>query len=88
MNELAAHPDIILFIDEIHTIVGAGSTESSNNDISNMLKPYIDRGDIKIIGSTTSEEYQKYLMSDKALAAPLLSDRPWRSLTRPSHFGF
>lgn len=68
MDELEKHPDIILFIDEIHTIVGAGSTESSNNDISNMLKPYIDRGDIKIIGSTTSDEYRKYLLSDKALA--------------------
>ena len=87
MNELAAHPDIILFIDEIHTIVGAGSTESSNNDISNMLKPYIDRGDIKIIGSTTSEEYQKYLMSDKALARRFYPIAV-RSLTRPSHFGF
>lgn len=68
MEELDRHPEIILFIDEIHTIVGAGSTESSNNDISNMLKPYIDRGDIKIIGSTTSDEYQKYILSDKALA--------------------
>ena len=68
MEELDRHPDILLFIDEIHTIVGAGSTESSNNDISNMLKPYIDRGDIKIIGSTTSAEYNQYLLSDKALA--------------------
>lgn len=84
MNELAAHPDIILFIDEIHTIVGAGSTESSNNDISNMLKPYIDRGDIKIIGSTTSEEYQKYLMSDKALARrfyPIAVEEPDETVT-------
>lgn len=68
MEELNRHPDIILFIDEIHTIVGAGSTESSNNDISNMLKPYIDRGDIKIIGSTTSDEYARYILTDKALA--------------------
>lgn len=68
MDELDKYQDIILFIDEIHTIVGAGSTESSNNDISNMLKPYIDRGDIKIIGSTTSDEYRKYILSDRALA--------------------
>ncbi|MCD8019537.1 MAG: AAA family ATPase [Clostridiales bacterium] len=79
MDELSHHPEIILFIDEIHTIVGAGSTESSNNDISNMLKPYIDRGDIKIIGSTTTEEYHQYVMTDKALVHrfyPIAVDEP------------
>lgn len=84
MKELEDHPDLILFIDEIHTIVGAGSTESSNNDISNMIKPYIDRGDIKIIGSTTSEEYRKYLLTDKALARrfyPIAIEEPTDSVT-------
>lgn len=79
MAELTKHPEVILFIDEIHTIVGAGSTASSNNDISNMLKPYIDRGDIKIIGATTRNEYDQYIVRDTALARrfyPILVEEP------------
>lgn len=83
-HELEEHPDVILFIDEVHTVVGAGSTESSNNDISNMLKPYIDRGDIKIIGATTKEEYDAFIARDKALSRrfyPIYIEEPDEEVT-------
>ena len=83
-DELMRHPEILLFIDEIHTIVGAGSTVSSHNDISNMLKPFIDRGDIKIIGATTREEYEHFLLPDRALARrfyPIQVEEPDQAMT-------
>ena len=58
---------IILFIDEIHTIVGAGATGEGGVDASNMLKPALARGEIKTIGATTIEEYRKYIEKDAAL---------------------
>lgn len=66
IEEVEKSTDIILFIDEIHTIVGAGGAEGAI-DASNILKPYLARGKIKIIGATTKNEYSKYLESDKAL---------------------
>ena len=66
MRYLIDNPDTILFIDEIHTVIGAGAGVKDNLDIANMIKPYIDRGQIKIIGATTDEEYDKYVKSDKA----------------------
>lgn len=73
-----AEGKIILFIDEIHTIVGAGSAEGSM-DMSNMLKPALSRGEIRAIGATTLKEYQKYIEKDPALARrfqPVTIDEP------------
>ncbi len=66
LNELSKNPDIILFIDEIHTIVGAGSTPGSL-DAANMLKPALARGEIQCIGATTLDEYRQNIEKDGAL---------------------
>ena len=60
--------DAILFIDEIHTIVGAGAAGSSNTDMANLIKPALTRGNIQIIGSTTWEEYRETIEPERALA--------------------
>lgn len=59
--------EIILFIDEIHTLIGAGSTSGGNMDAANILKPALARGDLHCIGATTLDEYQKYIEKDAAL---------------------
>lgn len=66
LNELAKNPSIILFIDEIHTIVGAGGATGSL-DAANMLKPALARGDIQCIGATTLDEYRQHIEKDGAL---------------------
>lgn len=66
LNELEKNPDIILFIDEIHTIVGAGNA-SGSLDASNMFKPALARGDLQCIGATTLDEYRQYIEKDGAL---------------------
>ena len=66
MNELEKADDVILFIDELHTIVGAGGA-SGSLDASNMFKPALARGDIQCIGATTFDEYRKYIETDGAL---------------------
>lgn len=67
LKEVEENKDIILFIDEIHTLVGAGGAEGAI-DASNILKPVLARAKIKVIGATTKEEYKKYIEKDKALA--------------------
>ncbi|HQI78004.1 MAG TPA: ATP-dependent Clp protease ATP-binding subunit, partial [Petrotogaceae bacterium] len=59
---------MILFIDELHNIIGAGSTEGGSMDAANILKPSLAKGELKVIGATTIDEYRKYIEKDKALA--------------------
>lgn len=66
INEVLENKKIILFIDEIHTIMSAGGSEGAI-DAANILKPYLSRGKLKVIGATTREEYDKYIAKDKAL---------------------
>ena len=66
MNELEKSPDVILFIDEIHTIIGAGGA-SGSLDASNMFKPALSRGELQCIGATTLDEYRQYIEKDGAL---------------------
>ena len=66
LNELTANRDIILFVDEIHTLVGAGNANGSL-DASNMFKPALARGELQCIGSTTLDEYRQYIEKDGAL---------------------
>ncbi|MFH1145604.1 MAG: ATP-dependent Clp protease ATP-binding subunit [bacterium] len=74
LEEVKTHPEIILFIDEIHTIIGTGASGGSL-DMANMLKPALARGEIRCIGATTMEEYKKTIESDGAL------DRRFQSIT-------
>ena len=66
MAEIRENPDVILFIDELHTIVGAGGAEGAI-DASNMLKPALSRGEIQCVGATTMDEYRKFIEKDGAL---------------------
>ena len=66
MKELTDNPNIIVFIDELHTLVGAGSAEGSL-DAANILKPALSRGEIRCIGATTPTEYRKYIEKDRSL---------------------
>ncbi|HNY10214.1 MAG TPA: ATP-dependent Clp protease ATP-binding subunit [Candidatus Wallbacteria bacterium] len=67
IREASAHPEIILFIDEIHNLVGAGRVEGSSIDAANLLKPALANGSIRCIGATTLDEFRRYFESDTAL---------------------
>lgn len=78
VDEIKADPNIILFIDELHTIIGAGSA-SGSMDAANLLKPALAKGHIRTIGATTMEEYKKHIESDPALERrfqPVVVDEP------------
>src|SRR5262249_3190232 len=78
MNEIRESKDTVIFIDELHTIVGAGGAEGAI-DASNMLKPALARGELQCIGATTMDEYRKYIEKDGALERrfqPIQVDQP------------
>ena len=68
MKQLAERPDAILFIDEIHTLIGAGSASGGTLDASNLLKPALSNGTLKCIGATTYQEYRGIFEKDHALS--------------------
>lgn len=68
LNEIVKEKKAIVFIDEIHTIIGAGSISGGTMDASNIMKPFLDRGSIRVIGSTTYDEYKKVFEKDRALS--------------------
>lgn len=79
IDSIKTNGNIILFIDEIHNIVGAGSSTESNMDAANILKPMLARGELQTIGATTLEEYRKYIEKDAALErrfTPVQVDEP------------
>ena len=83
ITEVMEHPGILLFIDELHTIIGAGGAEGAL-DASNILKPSLSRGEIQIIGATTIEEYRKHIEKDAALERrfqPVNVEEPTREQT-------
>src|SRR5216684_2881732 len=67
VKALAADPDLILFVDELHNLIGQGTAVGAAMDAANMLKPALVRGDIRVIGATTGEEYDKWVRGDPAL---------------------
>lgn len=72
LNILKDSKNVILFADEIHTLMNLGSGSDGSQSVGNLIKPYMTRGEISIIGATTSEEYTKYILPDKAFSSRLL----------------
>ncbi|MGL5313746.1 MAG: ATP-dependent Clp protease ATP-binding subunit [Peptostreptococcaceae bacterium] len=84
VDEVIKSGNIILFIDELHTIIGAGSTGESTIDASNILKPVLSRGEIQVVGATTIDEYRKHVEKDPALERrfqPVMVTEPTKEVT-------
>ena len=86
MKEIEQHKDAILFIDEIHTVIGAGATSGGAMDASNLLKPALAQGTLRCIGSTTYKEYRQYFEKDRALVRRFQKIDVQRA-DRPRHGG-
>jgi ATP-dependent Clp protease ATP-binding subunit ClpA len=67
IDQASADPDVILFVDELHNVVGAGSALGQPVDAANLLKPALSRGELRVIGATTRDEYERYVLPDTAL---------------------
>jgi ATP-dependent Clp protease ATP-binding subunit ClpA len=79
VTELENHRDAVLFIDEIHTVIGAGATSGGAMDASNLLKPALQGGKLRCMGSTTYKEFRQHFEKDRALVAPVPEDRRERA---------
>lgn len=89
IDELVSHPEVILFIDELHNIIGTGAAEGAI-DAANILKPQLARGDIQLIGATTLSEYRKYIEKDSALERrfqPVMVSEPGKEDAEKILFG-
>ncbi|MCB9639681.1 MAG: AAA family ATPase [Myxococcales bacterium] len=90
IREAREHPEVILFLDEFHTVVGAGETHQGTLDAANILKPALARGELRCIGATTPVEYRKYIEKDAALERrfhPLFLEEPSMDETMDILFG-
>jgi len=84
INETRSRPDVILFIDELHMVVGAGDVEGGA-DAANMMKPALARGELRCIGATTIADYRRYIEADSALERrfeKVIVNEPTRDETR------
>ncbi len=68
IREIKEHPNLILFVDEVHTMIGAGSALGAPSDAANVFKSVLARGEVRMIGATTLSEYKEYIQEDEALA--------------------
>src|SRR3970282_2377124 len=85
IDEIRSHPEVVLFIDEFHTVVGAGRAEGAPMDAGNIMKPALGRGELRCIGATTITEYRRCVEKDPALERrlqPMQVVEPRRERTR------